>query len=175
MSKVFYDENTNKVIVRGAKVVPGQMDLLYRNFAGNKTDYNDAGNRNFCIKVAEEDVDTLLKANINVKRTKEDEPYFKVNVRYDNVPPTVARVKTLPNGQVIKTVIDEDNLKMLDRTFIAEATISASPYYSKKNKRWTCYLSAMMFTPLVDPVQEEIDALDAADCEFPRDDEVPFD
>ena len=81
MSKVFYDENTNKVIVRGAKVVPGQMDLLYRNFAGNKTDYNDAGNRNFCIKVSEEDVDTLLKANINVKRTKEDEPYFKVNVR----------------------------------------------------------------------------------------------
>ena len=114
----------------------------------------------------------LIAANVNIKRTKEDEPYFKVNVRYDNVPPTVARVKTLANGQVMKTVIDEDNLKMLDRTFIAEETISVSPYFSKKNKRWTCYLSAMMFTPLVDPVQEEIDALASV---YPtEDDEVPF-
>ena len=85
--KVFNDEATGKIIVRGVKVVPGQMDLFYRNFAGAKTDYNEAGNRNFCIKVDEADVDALLNANINIKRNKDDEPFFKVNVRYENVPP----------------------------------------------------------------------------------------
>lgn len=171
--KTFVDETTGKIIVRGVKVVPGQMDLIYRNFAGLKTDYNEAGNRNFCIKVDEADVEDLLGANINVKRNKDEEPYFKVNIRYENIPPTIVRVKSLEDGRKIKTVIEEDNLKMLDKALIAEATISVSPYYSKKNRRWTCYLSAMMFTPLVDPVQEEIDALDSV---YPtEEDEVPFD
>lgn len=171
-AKVFKDETTGKIIVRGAKVVPGQMDLIYRNFAGTKTDYNDAGNRNFCIKVAEEDVETLLAANVNVKRTKDEEPYFKVNIRYENVPPTVVRVKPLSDGRKIKTVIEEENLKMLDKSLIAEASISISPFFSKKNRQWTCYLSSMLFTPLVDPIQEEIDALDSV---YPtEDDEVPF-
>ena len=170
--KTFIDESTGKIIVRGVKVVPGQMDLIYRNFAGAKTDYNDAGNRNFCIKVDEADVEGLVNANINVKRNKDDEPYFKVNVRYDNVPPTVVRVKPLADGRKLKTVLDEDSLKSLDKALIADASISVSPYFSKKNKRWTCYLASMMFTPLIDPIQEEIDALDSV---YPtEDDEVPF-
>ena len=166
--KVFNDETTGKVVIRGVKVVPGQMDLIYRNFRGERTDYNDEGNRNFCIKVTEDDVPVLEQANIIVKRTKEDEPYFKVNVRYENVPPTVVRIKPLANGQKMKTVVDESVIGTLDRMLISDATISVSPYFSKKNKKWTCYLSAMMFTPLVDPVMEEIDALDSV---YPTEDD----
>ena len=148
--KTFIDESTGKIIVRGVKVVPGQMDLIYRNFAGAKTDYNEAGNRNFCIKVDEADVEALLEANINIK----------------------VRVKPLADGRKLKTVLDEDSLKSLDKALIADASISVSPYFSKKNKRWTCYLASMMFTPLIDPIQEEIDALDSV---YPtEDDECPF-
>lgn len=170
--KCFYDETTGKVIIRGAKVQPGAMDLIYRNFGGIKTDFNDAGNRNFCIKVTEEDVEMLTNANINIKRTKDNEPYFKVNVRYSNVPPTVVRVKPTSDGHKIKTLVEEENVWTLDKALIADASISVSPYFSSKNRKWTCYLSSMMFTPLTDPIQEEIDALD---YEYPREeDECPF-
>lgn len=170
--KCFYDETTGKVIIRGAKVQPGAMDLIYRNFGGVKTDFNDAGNRNFCIKVTEEDVEMLTNANINIKRTKENEPYFKVNVRYSNVPPTVVRLKPTSDGYKIRTVVEEENIWTLDKALIADASISVSPYFSTKNHKWTCYLSSMMFTPLTDPIQDEIDALD---YEYPReDDECPF-
>lgn len=170
--KCFYDETTGKVIIRGAKVMPGSMDLIFRNFAGKKTDFNDEGNRNFCIKVDEADVEVLADANINIKRTKDNEPYFKVNVRYSNVPPTIVRVKPTADGKKIKTVIEEENLWSLDKSLIADASISVSPYFSTKNRKWTCYLASMMFTPLTDPIQEEIDALD---YEYPReDDECPF-
>lgn len=177
MSRVFFDEGTGNIIVKGIKVKPGQMDLLFRNFSGAKTNNNEQGKRNFCVKISEEDKIALeenLKAagrELNIKEYN-GEYHFKIIVRYDKYPPTIVRKKNLSDGRVIKTVLDEDNVGTLDRTLIADGLLSCSPSYIPTYRQWTCYLNSFIFTPLIDPVQEEIDALDSV---YPtEDDEVPF-
>lgn len=180
-TKVFFHEGTGTVIIRGAKVVPGSMDFMYRNFAGAKTEKNAEGNRNFCIKITKEDAEELTKKleerhlHINIKETKDGEYFFKVNVRYDKYPPIIAKVKTLPNGRKLKTELAEENIAILDKTLIAEADLSVNPHYLSTHRQWTVYLNTLKFTPLVDPIEEELEELEA-ESEYPtEDDEVPFD
>lgn len=177
MSRVFFDEATGNVIVKGLKVKPGQMDLLFRNFSGKGTETNEAGKRNFCVKISEEDkiaLEEKLQAaglQLNIKEYN-GEYHFKIIVRYGNYPPTIIRKKALSDGRVFKTVIDEDNVGRLDKMLIADGQLSCSPSYISKYRQWSCYLNSFIFTPLVDPVQEEIDALDSL---YPtEEDEVPF-
>lgn len=178
MARVFFNEETGTVICKGIKVKPGQMDLMFKNFGGDKTDTNEAGKRNFCVKISDEDAAELqpkLEAaglQLNIKEYNGDK-YFKVIVSYRNFPPTIVRKKNMPDGTVNKTVLNESNLKSLDRMLIADGQFSCTPTYLSKYRTWACYLNNFIFLPLVDPVQEEIDGLDNV---YPtEDDEVPFD
>ena len=47
MSKAFYHEPTGRIIIRGLKAMPGCMDFKFLNFAGEKSDTNANGTRNF--------------------------------------------------------------------------------------------------------------------------------
>ena len=73
----------------------------------------------------------------------------------------------------LRTVIPEEDLKNLDKTLMADAELSCSPTFLAKRNTWTCYLNKFNFIPLVDPLEEE--EQDEAECEFPTEDEVPFD
>ena len=176
MSKAFFDERSGRIIIKGIKIKPGQMDLKFRNFSGKETDKNRAGSRNFCVVISEEDKKTIEAAvkqagmELNIKEW-DGEYYFKILVSYYKVPPRVERVKYNSNGQAIKTAFDESNIGNLDNILIADASLSCSPSYVTKYKAWACYLNTLSFTPLVDPVEEELDAIDFGS---PEEDECPF-
>lgn len=178
-TKVYFDEKSGKVIVRGIKVAPGSMDLKYKNFAGDATDTNEAGKQNFCVKISEEDAEKLqkdLEAHglfINIKKDKYDDIYFKIVISH-LVPPVITRMKPGRTSPFAIDSSDHDMMKTLDKCLIADGAISCSPCYLKKYSRWTCYLSSMWFIPFVDPVQEDIDN---AECEYPTEEDldgVPF-
>lgn len=165
MSRAFYDEPSGRIIIKGLKAKPGQMDLKFRNFSGKETDKNRAGSRNFCVVISEEDKNTIEAAvkragqEINIKEY-DGEYYFKVLVSYYKVPPRIERVKYGTNGQAIRTQFDESSVGNLDNILIADASLSCSCSYVAKYKAWAVYLNTLSFTPLVDPIEEELDAID---------------
>lgn len=179
MSKAFYDEQSGRVIIRGLKVKPGQNDFKFKNFTGEETDRNAKGSRNFCVVISEEDAaslkESLDKAGLflNIKEYN-GEYYFKI-IFGTKFPPEVSKKKIMPNGRVFRTIIEEENYDKLQNALIAECDISCTPTFLAKRNTWTCYLNKFNFVPLVDPIEAEDMAIDAAEAEYPTEDEVPFD
>ena len=177
MSKAFYHEPTGRIIIRGLKAMPGQMDFKFLNFAGEQTDSNSSGSRNFSVVISEEDKNAIEEAmakagrHLNIKEYN-GEYYFKI-IFGQKYPPEVIKKNVLKSGRILRTVIPEEDLKNLDKTLMADAELSCSPTFLAKRNTWTCYLNKFNFIPLVDPLEEE--EQDEAECEFPTEDEVPFD
>ena len=177
MSKAFYHEPTGRIIIRGLKAMPGCMDFKFLNFAGEQTDSNSSGSRNFSVVISEEDKNAIEEAlakagrHLNIKEYN-GEYYFKI-IFGQKYPPEVIKKNVLKSGRILRTVIPEEDLKNLDKTLMADAELSCSPTFLAKRNTWTCYLNKFNFVPLVDPLEEE--EQDEAECEFPTEDEVPFD
>ena len=173
MSKAFYDEHSGRIIIRGLKVKPGHNDFKFKNFTGEETNTNSKGSRNFCVIISEEDAESLEAAMekaglyLNIKEYN-GERYFKI-ILGTKFPPEISKKKTLPNGRVLRTIIDK-----IQNALIADCDISCTPTFLAKRNTWTCYLNKFNYVPLVDPLEEEDEALDAAEAEYPVDDEVPF-
>lgn len=99
--------------------------LMYRNFAGRKTQFNREGDRNFCIDLTGEDVDQLLADGWNVKWTKprdddeyEPRPFLPVAVKYNFKPPRIVLVTSRK-----QTNLTEDMLEVLDFAEITNVDI----------------------------------------------------
>ena len=157
--------------------MPGCMDFKFLNFAGEKSDTNANGTRNFSVVISEEDKIAIEEAmaragrKLNIKEYN-GEYYFKI-IFGQKYPPEIIKKKILKSGRVLKTVIPEEDLKFLDKTLMADAELSCSPTFLAKRNNWTCYLNKFNYIPLVDPLEEEEDE-EEAECDFPVDDEVPF-
>lgn len=103
--------------------------LLFRNFAGEKQQFNAAGDRNFCIALPTDLASSMEKDGWNVKylrpREEGDEPqaYIKVKVNFSGRPPKVVMV-TSRN----KTTLDEHTAGLLDYADILTADVILNPY-----------------------------------------------
>lgn len=103
--------------------------ILFRNFAGEATKFNRAGDRNFCVVINNDIAPTLVNDGWNVKylnpKEEGDEPtpYIQVAVKFDNIPPKVYLIT-----QRGKTLLDEDSIESLDYAEIKSADIILSPY-----------------------------------------------
>lgn len=83
-------ENGTKVIMEGVK-------LIFRNFSGEKSRFNQDGKRNFGVLLDQATADALLADGWNVKTLEpreEDEgdeaqPWLPVEIRFDVRPPQV--------------------------------------------------------------------------------------
>ena len=103
--------------------------LLFRNFSGEKMQFNAAGDRNFCIALPNDLASSMEKDGWNVKylkaREEGDEPqgYIKVKVNFSGRPPKVVMV-TSRN----KTTLDEHTAGLLDYADILTADVIINPY-----------------------------------------------
>ena len=115
-------------------VIVEDAQIAFRNFAGKEGQYNRAGDRNFCLLLSEKMRGDLERDGWNVKflkpREEGDEPraYIQVAVSFKNIPPRI----TMITGQG-KTLMDEDNIAVLDFAEIENIDLIVRPYHWEVN------------------------------------------
>ncbi len=165
------------IMVEGA----GQMDILpgkFRNFRGEKRQFNDEGKRNFnlALNLPTEALDDLVALGLNIKELAGNEEYgdeptrfVKVNVAFGGkVPPELYLVA----GKNMKELTQME-LGLLDGSRFTNVDLIIRTYH-RDEKTCTLYLQKGYFTIEQDPITAKYanlnyDALDADD-EMP-----PFD
>ncbi len=132
------------------KIQPTQIrnaQLIYKNFSGKAKKFNAKGLRNFNVVLDENSAEMLSREGWNIKwdepREEGDAPRarLKVNVRFDNFPPTIYLVT-----QKGRSLLDEESVSLLDDADIetVDIKISASTGMTREGKPYvTAYLSRM--------------------------------
>lgn len=158
---------TNNINIEGAQ-------LIFKNFSGEGSQYNQPGNRNFGVVLSDNLADQLLEDGWNVKylRPREDDPeqketpWLPVKVKFNKFPP-IAQLIT--SGGKIK--LNEDTIGQLDWTHIEDCDLIIRPYnYPAMNGREagvSAYLKAIYVIP-------EENEFDMKYSEVPFADEAPF-
>lgn len=137
---------TGTITIEGAK-------LIFKNFSGKKTDYNDEGKKNFGLLLDPELAEEMEADGWPVKYRppREDDPdqfaqpWISVKVKFGPYPPVVQLIKS--NGKIKLT---EDNIGQLDWSIIENADLVITPYnypaMRGKPAGVTAYLKALYAT-----------------------------
>lgn len=132
----------NKLMIENAKII-------WRNFAGEQTQFNRSGARNFCVLFDDLEMAERLADdgwNIKFRESKEDGEryaFLQVAVSYANVPPKVVLIA----GRK-QTVLDESTISTLDYAEIANVDLIINPYNWEANGKTgvKAYLKTMYVT-----------------------------
>lgn len=123
-------------------------ELIYKNFAGEKSQFNATGKREFSVVLSPDFAATLIADGWNVRQTKPDEDgefryYITVEVSYKVRPPRIVMITA--GG---RTNVSEDMLNVLDYARFSKVDLIARPYHwevgTKTGKK--AYLQTMFVT-----------------------------
>ena len=148
--------------------------IIFRNFAGEQSQYNRAGDRNFCVVIEDKEVAEKMQADgWNIKHLPplddggEETAYLPVAVSYSNVPPTIVMLSS--RG---RTHLDEATIDILDYAEIEKVDLIVNPYNWEVNGKSgvKAYVKSMYITIREDALAKKYATFDTND---PSDD-IPF-
>ena len=125
------------------------VSVIFKNFAGRASNFNDEGDRNFSVLIRDQEVaQQLMEQGWNIKELRSTDEFeevayhLSVKVNYDSYyPPRIFIVKE--GGEL--TALDEASVSYLDYARIQSADVQINPYsWSVSGKVGVkAYLSAM--------------------------------
>lgn len=115
---------TSNISIEGAK-------LIFKNFQGKKTDYNDEGNRNFGVLLDDELADKLKADGWRVKYRpardddpdRYEQPWLSVKVKFNPYPPIAVLINSRGKKKLTEETIDQ-----LDWSIIKNCDLIIRPY-----------------------------------------------
>ena len=141
-------------------------DIRFKNFKGEKTNYNTEGQRTFNVLLDEETAADLEAKGwrIKVLENKKDPsapaiPSIKVRVSFGTVPPKMYMVTSKK-----KTQLTEETVMLLDTAEIIKCDLVLTPYVGKMSKDGlaSAYLRTGYFTIVEDdPFEDEYAEFDS--------------
>lgn len=142
------------------------VELIFRNFAGEARKFNPEGQRNFGIKISHEIAEQMVKDGwtcVKYLRPQEEgelpQPWVKVKIRYGSNRPPKAFLKSSRG----KTPLGENEIAMLDFTYNKTVDVIINPYTRTSDDdvtTTTAYLASIVVT-----IEE--DALDLKYADVP--------
>ena len=132
--------------------------IIYRNFAGEASKFNRAGDRNFAVVISEQWIaDALVQEgwNVKIKPPREEGDgvfmYLPVKVKFNDRGPKVY----LKTGDRMN-LLDEESVSMLDHIDIISVDMDIRPYDWDVNGQTgrTAYLQSMCVAQDVDRFAE---------------------
>lgn len=132
--------------------------IIYRNFSGEASKFNRAGDRNFAVVISEQWIaDALVQEgwNVKIKPPREEGDgvfmYLPVKVKFNDRGPKVY----LKTGDRMN-LLDEESVSMLDHIDIISVDMDIRPYDWDVNGQTgrTAYLQSMCVTQDVDRFAE---------------------
>ena len=116
-------KNVDNIIIENAHII-------FRNFSGEETKYNRAGDRNFCVIIEDKDQAQKLAEdgwNVRILAPKDEGEealhYIQVAVSFNNVPSRAFMVT-----RKTKTALDEESIATLDFAEIRNVDLTIRPY-----------------------------------------------
>lgn len=150
-------ERTNSTIIKG---IDGR-DIIYRNFNGAVSRFNNTGAKKFTVRLSEENAIDLKQKGFNVKQKELDNGEFtyqlEICINYGSYAPNIYAI----TGNT-KKLLDDNTVKTLQGADIINVDLCIRPYDWEVNGKVgvKAYVKYMYVTIEEDPFAGDYEYLD---------------